>query len=204
MLYLGISDTPAWIVSKANEYARQNGLRQFSVYQGKWSAEHRDFEREIIPMVREEGMGLAPWGALGGGNFKTDEQRKNQEGRKLGGASEAAIKISKVLESIGKKNNTQITSVALAYVMQKTPYVFPIIGGRNIEHLKGNIEGLSLELSEDDIKEIEGANSFDIGFPHDFLGGPNGVRNPSDVGLMNLAGHQQHVSTTKPIGPAPK
>lgn len=65
VLYLGISDTPAWIVSKANEYARQNGLRPFSVYQGRWSAEYRDFERDIIPMCREEGMGLAPWGALG-------------------------------------------------------------------------------------------------------------------------------------------
>lgn len=116
MLYLGVSDTPAYIVSKANEYARQNGLRQFSVYQGRWSAEHRDFEREIIPMAADEGMALAPWGALGGGNFKTEEQRKSQEGRKLGGPSEAAIKISKVLENIGKKKNAQITSVALAYV----------------------------------------------------------------------------------------
>jgi aryl-alcohol dehydrogenase-like predicted oxidoreductase len=52
VLYLGISDTPAWVVSKANEYARQNGLRQFSVYQGRWSAEHRDFERDIIPMCK--------------------------------------------------------------------------------------------------------------------------------------------------------
>lgn len=45
VLYLGISDTPAWIVSKANEYARNHGLRPFSVYQGQWSAARRDFER---------------------------------------------------------------------------------------------------------------------------------------------------------------
>jgi aryl-alcohol dehydrogenase-like predicted oxidoreductase len=65
VLYLGISDTPAWIVSKANQYARDHGLRQFVVYEGKWSAAERDFEREIIPMCEAEGMGLAPWGALG-------------------------------------------------------------------------------------------------------------------------------------------
>lgn len=53
----------------------------------------------------------------------------------MGEASENAIKISKVLENIANKKNTQITSVALAYVMNKTPYVFPIIGGRKIEHL---------------------------------------------------------------------
>lgn len=202
VLYLGISDTPAYIVSKANEYARQNGLRQFSVYQGRWSAEHRDFEREIIPMCRDEGMGLAPWGALGGGNFKSEEQRNSQEkGRNMGEASEAAIKISKILEQIAKKKNTQITSVALAYVMQKTPYVFPIVGGRKIDHLKGNIEGLSLELSADDFKEIEGAVPFDIGFPMNFLGGPDGVKSPNDVWLMGMSGSQQHLEWQKPLGP---
>jgi aryl-alcohol dehydrogenase-like predicted oxidoreductase len=71
VFYLGVSDTPAWIVSKANQYARDHGLRQFVVYQGLWSAAKRDFERDIIPMCEAEGMGLAPWGALGGGNFKT-------------------------------------------------------------------------------------------------------------------------------------
>jgi aryl-alcohol dehydrogenase-like predicted oxidoreductase len=80
--------------------------------------------------------------------------------------TKAAIKISGVLEKISKAKNTQITSVALAYVMQKTAYVFPIVGGRKIEHLKGNIEGLSLELSDEEIAEIEGANAFDIGFPY--------------------------------------
>ena len=148
-------------------------------------------------------MGLAPWGALGGGNFKSEEQRNSQEqGRNLGGASEAAIKISKVLEQIAKKKNTQITSVALAYVMQKAPYVFPIVGGRKIDHLKGNIEGLSLQLSDEEIKEIEGANAFDIGFPLNFLGGPGGVKNPSDLWLMAMAGSQQHFDVqARPLGP---
>lgn len=56
VLYLGVSDTPAWVVSKANQYARDHGLRQFCVYQGRWSAASRDFEREIIPMCRDEGV----------------------------------------------------------------------------------------------------------------------------------------------------
>ncbi|KAF4636291.1 hypothetical protein G7Y89_g1800 [Cudoniella acicularis] len=169
VLYLGISDTPAWVVSKANEYARQNGLRQFSVYQGRWSAEHRDFERDIIPMVASEGMGLAPWGALGGGNFKTEEQRASQEGRKNGWRQR------------GSDQNQQ--------------------GGRKLEHLKGNIDALKLSLTDEDIEEIEGANAFDIGFPHNFLGGPKGVKSPGGVWLMGMAGHQQHVAWPKAIGP---
>ncbi|KAK9243963.1 norsolorinic acid reductase [Lipomyces tetrasporus] len=102
VLYLGISDTPAWIVSKANEYARQQGLSQFVVYQGKWNALERDFEREIIPMTQAEGMGLAPWSSMGGGKFKTAEQWKQNEGRKFGPASENEIKMSGILEKIGE------------------------------------------------------------------------------------------------------
>jgi aryl-alcohol dehydrogenase-like predicted oxidoreductase len=64
VLYLGISDTPAWVVAKANEYARQNGFRQFSVYQGRWSAEHRDFEREIIGMCAAV-SDFSKWSNLG-------------------------------------------------------------------------------------------------------------------------------------------
>ena len=52
----GISDTPAWIVSKANMYARLMGKTPFVIYQGAWSILQRDFERDIIPMAREEGI----------------------------------------------------------------------------------------------------------------------------------------------------
>lgn len=70
VLYLGISNTPAWVVVKCNEFARRHGLRPFSVYQGRWSAADRDLERDVVPMCKAEGMAIAPWGALGGGYFK--------------------------------------------------------------------------------------------------------------------------------------
>ena len=72
VLYLGISDTPAWVVVKANCYARQHGLRQFSVYQGRLSAQARDLEREIIPMCQSEGMGIHAWGVMGNGMSMLD------------------------------------------------------------------------------------------------------------------------------------
>ena len=56
VLYLGISDTPAWIVSSANRYARDHGKTPFVVYQGAWSVLERDFERDILPMARAEGL----------------------------------------------------------------------------------------------------------------------------------------------------
>ncbi|KAL2282487.1 hypothetical protein FJTKL_10576 [Diaporthe vaccinii] len=201
VLYLGVSDTPAWVVSKANQYARDHGLRQFCVYQGRWNASSRDFEREIIPMCREEGMGLAPWGALGGGSFKTEEQRKSQEGRKIQ-ATEHQVKISGVLEKIANRKNTAITSVALAYVMHKTPYVFPIVGGRKVEHLKGNIEALKLHLSHEDLKEIEDAVPFDPGFPNTFFYQGQSVDHPGEVWLLGMAGKFDYVPLQEAITPA--
>ncbi|KAK3323638.1 norsolorinic acid reductase [Cercophora scortea] len=201
VLYLGISDTPAWVVTKANQYARDHGLRPFSVYQGRWSAADRDFEREIIPMVRDEGMALAPWGALGGGAFKTEEQRKSQDGRKVQ-ADEKQIKVSQALEAVANRKSTKITSVALAYVMHKAPYVFPIIGGRTADHLKSNIEALKLELDEKDIEEIDGAVPFDLGFPNSFLYGPKMPAHPGQVWLLSMGATYDYVPIAKPIAPA--
>ncbi|KAH8805048.1 NADP-dependent oxidoreductase domain-containing protein [Xylogone sp. PMI_703] len=196
VLYLGVSDTPAWIVSKANEYARCHGLCPFSVYQGQWSAAHRDFERDIIPMCVAEGMGIAPWGALGGGAFKTEAQLNAGEGRSNRERSESVVQVSKALEKIANRKGTAITSVALSYVMHKTPYVFPIVGCRKLEHLKGNIEALSVTLSNEEIKEIEGAAPFDIGFPLRMLG-----QNNDGSWLNAIGGYVDYVELPKPIAP---
>ncbi|UJR18952.1 hypothetical protein I4U23_022081 [Adineta vaga] len=96
VLYLGASDTPAWVVAKANQYARDHGMRQFSVYQGLYNAAKRDVEREILSMVQHEGMAFAPWGTLGRGNFKTKEQieameKAGDKGRTAGGPVKGKI-----------------------------------------------------------------------------------------------------------------
>lgn len=198
VLYLGISDTPAWVVSKANEYARNHGLRQFVVYQGRWSAAHRDFEREILGMCAAEGMGIAPWGPLGSGNFKSHAQREASkgQGRQMGGPTDTDIKVSEVLEKVAGTKDTAITSVALAYILHKAPYVFPVVGGRTIDHLKGNIEALGLELSAEDIAEIEGAADFDVGFPLNFLGrNKTGVKKPADVFFSAMGAKMDYVDT---------
>lgn len=72
VLYLGISDAPAWMVVKANCYAREHGLRPFSIYQGRLSAAMRDMERDIIPMCRDEGMAIHPWGVMANGMLVND------------------------------------------------------------------------------------------------------------------------------------
>ncbi|GKZ19788.1 hypothetical protein AbraIFM66951_010795 [Aspergillus brasiliensis] len=172
VLYLGVSDTPAWVVVKANDYARANGLRPFSVYQGKWNAGSRDLEREVIPMCRDQGMALAPWAPLGQGKFKSAEARKSDAGAgsaRAADLSEDDIKVSDALEKVANRKNTTLHAIALAYVMHKTPNVFPIIGQRKIEHLQANVEALGVSLSNEDLDEIDNASSFDIGFPMNFI-----------------------------------
>lgn len=199
VLHLGVSDTPAWVVSKANEYARNHGLRQFSVYQGRWSAATRDFEREIIPMVRSENMALAPWGALGGGAFKSAAQRETDSGGRTHAPTDHNTRVSEALEAVGKRKGVSHLSIALAYVLAKEPYVFPIVGCRTVKHLEGNIEALGVKLSDADIKEIEDASPLDLGFPMNFLYGAQISAHSTDVMLSKMGGDFDHVDSPKPL-----
>ncbi|TQN65790.1 putative aryl-alcohol dehydrogenase AAD14 [Colletotrichum shisoi] len=173
VLYLGASDTPAWVVSAANTYAKAHGKTPFSVYQGRWSVLLRDLERDIIPMARHFGMAPCPWDVLGGGKLQSkkqiEERRKAGEGlRSLFGPeqSEDERKASEVLGQIATEHGTEsIQQIALAYVMQKARYVFPMVGGRKVEQLEDNIKALSIRLTEEQIQKIEGYKTFDIGFP---------------------------------------
>ena len=175
VLYLGISDSPAWFVAKANQYARDHGLRPFVVYQGPWNAALRDLEREIVPMCRAEGMGLCAYSVLNSGRFQTEktfaERALANPGRAQIPLSERDKTVSKVLERLANAKNVAITNIALAYILHKEPYVFPIVGGRAMEHIKGNIDGLAVALTSEDIAEIDSAYPFDPGFPHSFLSG---------------------------------
>jgi aryl-alcohol dehydrogenase-like predicted oxidoreductase len=206
VLYLGISDTPAWVVSKANQYAKDHGKTPFSIYQGNWSIFNRSFERDIIPMARSEGLALAPWGVLAGGKIRTnaEEVRRKESGEKGRTAFSSdwertpeQIKVCDVLEEIGKEVGTEsITSIAIAYHLQRLPYVFPIIGGRKVEQLQENIGALDIFLSTEQIKRIEDATPFDPGFPHTMIG--DGTY---DNYFARMAGHVERVQVQQAINP---
>ncbi|KAF9256656.1 Aldo/keto reductase [Marasmius fiardii PR-910] len=179
VLYLGISDSPAWVVAQANTYARCMGKTPFVVYQGLWSIKDRDFERDIIPMARSFGVALAPWGVVGQGKFLSEAEVKRRQESGEGGRTtlsenwepkEDEIRISRALEKVANEIGAKsLTAVAIAYVMQKTPYVFPIIGGRKVEHLVANLEALEIELSDEHIKYLESIVPFKAGFPSNFI-----------------------------------
>lgn len=203
-----MSQSPAWVVAKANQYARDHGLRQFVVYQGMWNAAMRDFERDIIPMCKDEGMALIPYGVVGQGKFQTEQGYKDREANNSGRKnvpSDTYKAIAKQLEVIAATKKASIPEVAIAYVLQKTPYVFPLVGCRKLEYLKGAVAALKVNLSEEDVEKIESANFFDPGFPHSFLSGslfggdPIVPQGPQDVWLTNVMGTFDYVEGPKPI-----
>ncbi|KAF9241186.1 NADP-dependent oxidoreductase domain-containing protein [Melanogaster broomeanus] len=163
-----------------NQYARDHGKSPFVIYQGAWNVMTRDFERDIIPMARVEGMALAPWNVLAGGKLRTDaeEERRRKTGEKGRTLMDSnwertpvEREMSLALEKVAKEVGTEhITAVAIAYLMQKTPYVFPIVGGRKVEHLQGNLVALSITLTPEHIKYLDSVLPFDSGFPHNFIG----------------------------------
>jgi aryl-alcohol dehydrogenase-like predicted oxidoreductase len=197
VLYLGASDMPAWIVSAANQYAVDHGKTPFSVYQGRWSLMIRDFERDIIPMARMYGMALCPWDVLGGGKFQTkkalEERKAKNEGLRQFGTSQREVlqtedekRVSEALEKVaGEVGIESVTAVALAYVIAKAENVFPIVGGRKVEHLKDNLEGLKIKLTEEQIQFLESVKPFEVGFPSNFIG-----EDP------NVTGHSARLSRT--------
>ncbi|CZR60581.1 probable aryl-alcohol dehydrogenase Aad14 [Phialocephala subalpina] len=217
VLYLGISDTPSWVVSAANTYARSQGKTPFSIYQGRWNVLVRDFERDIIPMARHFGMALAPWDVLGGGKLQTkkamEQRRKTGEGLRglkpegLQTSDSKAIeqtedeeKMSEALAKVASEHGIEsVTAIALAYVLSKAPNVFPLVGGRKVEHLRDNIQALKIRLTAEQIEFLESIKPFDVGFPSNFIGpDPKVVGKAS--GLLAASAPLAFVESSKAVG----
>ncbi|GJF00507.1 aldo/keto reductase [Phanerochaete sordida] len=205
VLYLGVSDTPAWVVSKANTYARLMGKTPFTIYQGKWSIIDRDFERDILPMCIAEGLAIAPWNVVGGGKIRTDgeEQRRIESGEKGRTVFEDWLRtpderrVCAELEVIAKELGAKsITSIAIAWIMQKAPYVFPVLGGRKIEQLHANLEALELRLSDEHMRRLDNVVPLNKGFPYNVFG--DGSEHNM---LFKTAGHFQMWPKAGPIKP---
>jgi len=153
-------------------------------------------------MCKAEGLGLAPWGVLGSGMFKTQAQlakfEETGEKGRVGGMGalthEKNRPIVAVLEKIAEKKKSTVTGIAQAYVMAKVPYVFPIIGIRKVEYLKDSIDALTnVILSDEDIKELEDASPIDLGFPHNMVGAD------LQSSLIRLMDNYEHVQEPRSI-----
>ncbi|KAI0741961.1 norsolorinic acid reductase [Daedaleopsis nitida] len=204
VLYLGISDTPAWLVVKANEYARAHGMAQFVVYQGPWALTERDLECEILPMCRAEGMAVAPWGVLGQGKYKTEAEIKARSGLRYGKPqTETEKAVSSALEAVATElgDGATLGAVAVAWALHKAPYVFPIVGGRNVQQLEEVIKGTDVVLSPEQIKTLEAAAPFSLGYLYSSFGTDPAVGDAKPAWFVNAVGTVKWVKASSPIVP---
>jgi aryl-alcohol dehydrogenase-like predicted oxidoreductase len=173
VLYIGISDTPAWVISRMNTLAELRGWTSFAGLQIRYSLAHRDVERELVPMARGLGLGVTAWGPLGSGLLSGKYDRRNPgrgegtDSRRLQEVSERDLAIAEAVSDVADKLGLSSASVALAWLRYRG--AIPIIGARTHSQLQDNLGFIGLTLPEEAITELETASEVPPGFPHDLL-----------------------------------
>jgi aryl-alcohol dehydrogenase-like predicted oxidoreductase len=174
VLYVGISDAPAWWIAKANTLAEFRGWTEFIGLQIEYSLIERTVERELIPMAKALNLGVLAWSPLAGGVLsgkyhgegRADGARMNNEARKAFLPEEhRAAPIISALKSVSEQVGRSMAQVALAWLRHRTVPVIPIIGARKVSQLHDNLASLDLDLSAEQLKSLDGASRIELGFP---------------------------------------
>jgi aryl-alcohol dehydrogenase-like predicted oxidoreductase len=171
VLYVGISDTPAWVVSKANMLADLRGWSRFVALQLPYSIAARAPERDLLPMAREEDIAVTAWGILGSGTL-TGKYREKDATKRYEGTSEERMKVGDEVVKIAEEIGHTPSQVAINWVRQR-PWsgapIIPILGARTQAQIKDNLGALDFELTPDQIAKLDELGAIDLGFPHTFL-----------------------------------
>lgn len=169
--YIGISDTPAWVISQAQTLAEFNAWSQFISLQVEYSLLQRTPERELIPMAKHFGMTVMPWAPLAGGAL-TGKYLKGDRGRIKDGSSrlnERAENITKTVVAIAEELGVPASHVALSWIRQQGFSCIPIVGATKLSQLDENIKSLELVLSVEHLEKLKVVSQIELGFPGDFF-----------------------------------
>lgn len=169
VLYVGISDTPAWVVAQANTLADLRGWSRFVAYQGEYSLASRAPERDILPMAQAMEMSFLPWGILEGGQLTGKYNAPSDEAKRSRDANEGIKQLASVLMEVAKETGHTPSQIAINWVRQKPYKIIPILGARTEKQLRDNLGCLEFELSEEQVERLNLASPIDFGFPHSFL-----------------------------------
>lgn len=180
VLYVGVSDTPAWIISRANMLADLRGWSPFAALQLPYSLAERTAERELLPMARELDLAVTTWGALAGGALsgKYAAGAPRPPGTRLfaGPFTEALLTernfaIAAVVAGVAAEIGQSPSTVALAWILHQRSIaqLLPIVGARSAAQMKENLGALETKLSPEHLARLDEATRVPLGFPHDFL-----------------------------------
>lgn len=185
ILYIGLSDTPAWQASRMQAIAELRGWSQFCALQISYSLTERTVERELIPMAKEMGMGVCPWSPLGGGVLtgkytKADmapSDMSNLGSRKAinavtGRITEQTLAVGETVVQIAGEIGKTPAQVAIAWTLVNPAVTSPVLGVRTLSQLKDNLGALDVVLDAEHLARLDAVSAVPKVFPLDTLKGP--------------------------------
>lgn len=173
VLYIGISDAPAWVVARGQTLAEWHGWNPLTALQVPYNVLDRDIERELLPMAESLGLGVTAWSPLAGGILS------GKYGQTPAGATRhdpatiderqrrAATEVQAVADEIGATPS----QVAIAWTVARSKAIVPIIGARSLDQLTDNLGAKDVTLTSEQADRLTDATDFHRGFPHDFIDG---------------------------------
>jgi aryl-alcohol dehydrogenase-like predicted oxidoreductase len=173
VLAIGISDTPAWVVSRASAITELRGWAGPSAIQLPYSLSSRDGERELLPMASALGLGVLVWGILDGGVLTGKYTESAQGARRYGehSPSDRHTRLAKVVREAAAVCDASPAQVCVAWVLaqRKLANLIPILGARTATQLAENLAALDVALQPDVLANLEEASAIKLGFPSTFL-----------------------------------
>ena len=174
--YIGFSDTPAWKCAQAQTMALIHGWSPLIALQIEYSLLQRTVEGELVPMARELGLGITPWGPLRGGalsgKYKRADKGKHESSRGARVTSyldDRTFDLLDLAERIARELGTTVPRVALAWVQARPGVASTIIGARTVEQLDDNLGALDVALGSEHVRLLDEATKPALPFPTDML-----------------------------------
>ncbi|WP_186149037.1 aldo/keto reductase [Burkholderia gladioli] len=170
--YIGVSNWQAWRIAKALGVAERRGYARFESVQAYYSIAGRDLEREMVPMMNEEKVGLMVWSPLAGGllSGKYGPGSNDNEGRRATFDfppvdKDRAWACVAAMRPIAEKHGASVAAVALAYVLAKPFVTTVIVGGKRLEQIEQNLGAVKLKLDAEDLAKLDEASALAPEYP---------------------------------------
>ncbi len=176
VLYVGISDAPAWWIAQANTLAHLRGWSHFIGLQLEYSLIERTVERDLIPMAKALNLGLTAWSPLANGVLtgKYHGHGSSEAGRMSSDTMKQFLpekqrtdRIVAAVKTVSDEIGRSMAQVALAWLRYRPMPVIPIIGARKLSQLQDNLASFDLTLSANQLKTLDEASRIELGFPYD-------------------------------------
>ena len=175
VLYIGISDSPAWIVSQANTLATLRGWTPFIGLQIEYSLKERTPERELLPMAKALNIGVTAWSPLGGGVLTGKYNQPNPVDGRLSMTDQPFqifdrdLKIAETVLEIAREIGKSPAQVALNWLRNRPNPIIPIIGARRLSQLQDNLACVDFNLTGEQLQRLDNISAISLGFPHELL-----------------------------------